>query len=143
MDEHSTIWEPISGIDTPCAGLSFTFESSSKIKVSMHFARVVEGPTLDLELIFSGALALRWVDECHGSIFHPTCGPLPKCRGERWSDWTFPLLLVRESKWLATYQSIPELPGSAGRQHFALVCMNDLLDIAALPEVGARWVEPT
>jgi hypothetical protein len=109
----------------------------------MHFSEVKHGPTLDLELLFSGALTLRWADEFTGSVFHPMSAPAPKCRNARWSEWGFPLLIIQKSSWLATYQSMPELPGTQDLQHFALICMNDLLDIAALPNVAARWVTPT
>jgi hypothetical protein len=143
MGEYSIKWEPALGIDTPCAGLSIHYESSNTLRVVMHFSRVNGGRKLDLELIFTGPIALRWVDECYGSIFHPIPGSIPKCPRGPWSEWTFPLLQVKKSSWLAAYQRIPELPGSQVLQHFALVCMNDLLDIAAPPDVEARWVTPT
>jgi hypothetical protein len=142
MDEYNVIWEPIEGIDFPCAGLSFSYASTSTLRVLMHVSRIVNGPPEDLELIFPGVIAQRWTDEALGSIFERTCGPMPKCRSERWSDWTYPLLTVRESSWLSNYQSIPGLPGVEGCQHFALICMNDLLDVLALPDVEARWVPP-
>ena len=143
MSEHAIIWEPVSGIDSPCAELSLFLEPSRRLKVLMHFSKVKDGPTLDLELLFSGAVTLRWADEFTGSIFHPMSVLAPKCRNERWSEWIFPLLIIQESPWLATYQSIAELPGTQSLQHFALICMNDLLDIAATPDVVARWVTPT
>jgi hypothetical protein len=143
MSEHAIIWEPVSGIDSPCAELSLFLEPSRRLKVLMHFSKVKDGPTLDLELLFSGAVTLRWADEFTGSIFHPMSVLAPKCRNERWSEWVFPLLVIQESPWLATYQSIAELPGTQSLQHFALICMNDLLDIAATPDVVARWVTPT
>lgn len=70
----------------------------------MHFSKVKDGPTLDLELLFSGAITLRWADEFTGSVFHPMSVPAPKCRNERWSKWVFPLLIIQESSWLVTYQ---------------------------------------
>ena len=142
MAEHSVMWEPIAGIDSPCADLSFSYASTGRLRVLMHFSRVAKGPTEDLELVFSGVIAQRWVDEGFGSIFEPARGLLPKCRSELWSGWTFPLLTVRESSWLATFQSIPGLPGAQHLQHFALICMNDLLDVLALSDVAARWVSP-
>jgi hypothetical protein len=32
------------------------------------------------------------------------------------------------------------LPGTELREHFALISMDDLLDVIALPDVEARWV---
>jgi hypothetical protein len=138
MTEHSNIWEPVAGIDTPCANMSFHC-THEKVRVLMHFSHVKDGPQLDLELLFSGAMGLRWADETHGSIVSPAVRPLPKCRDERWTNWTFPLLTISESSWLVTY---PDLPGTKTRQHFALVSMNDLLDVLAFPEVVVRWVPP-
>jgi hypothetical protein len=139
MIERSSIWEPIAGIDSPCADISFAYDIKSILRVVMHFSHVKDGPSHDLELLFSGAIGLRWAPEYPGSIVLPTAPPLPKCRTAQWSGWTFPLLTISESPWLAMYQG---LPGTERRQHFSLIAMNDLLDVIAFPEVAARWIVP-
>jgi len=52
---------------------------------------------------------------------------------------TFPLLEVRDSKWLAMYEGFPS---TEGRKHYYPVAMNDLVDILALPDVVAAWQSP-
>jgi hypothetical protein len=106
----------------------------------MHFSRVKEGRKDDLELRFSGLTAMRWADECYGSITDTKKAPFPKTPEGRWAGWTYPLLIVNNSTWLANYQ---ELPVAKGRRHFYLVSMNDLVDVLALPNVEAKWISPS
>lgn len=86
---------------------------------------------------FRGVVGIRWANEFHGSIIYRAPRPAPKCLDSRWANWVFPLLRVSESSWLATYQA---LPGTERREHFALISLNDLLDVIALPDVQAQWV---
>ncbi len=106
----------------------------------MHFSRVKDGPKDDLELQFIGLTAIRWADECYGSIVDAKKLPLPKCREKPWAGWTFPLLTVSGSTWVTSYQ---DLPVSKGRTHFYLVSMNDLVDVLALPKVEVNWIPPS
>jgi hypothetical protein len=139
---RANIWEPVADINCPCADVSFALGAKWSLRVLMHFSRVKNGPSQDLELLLSGAIGLRWTPEHLGftvsPVFQPA--PLPKISGGQWSGWTFPLLTVSESPWLASYQG---LPGTERRQQFSFVSMNDLLDVIAFPEVAARWVTPS
>lgn len=137
MTERSIIWEPAQGIDMPCAEISFQYHRAHKLRVVMHFSRVKASGDQDLEVMFAGVIGIRWADEFHGSVVHPMARPLPKCRSERWGRWVFPLLADLDSSWLASYQN---LPGTERRQHFALISMNDLVDVIAPPDVVAKWV---
>src|ERR1700722_15423213 len=92
--------------------------------------------TVDLLLTFRGVIGFRWNPEDLGSVFYPARLPLPKVTDSRWKDWTFPLLEVCDSKWLATYKGFPS---TDGRKHYYLVAMNDLVDILALPDVVGTW----
>ena len=139
MPENAVIWEPISGINFPCADISFASRSAAKLRVLMHFSRVANGPKEDLEIEFSGVIGVRWADEFHGSIVSGARPSDPKCAGEHWAQWTFPMLRVRDSDWLAAHLN---LPGTESREHFSLISMNDLLDVIALPQVAVRWVPP-
>ena len=138
MSPRCAYWEPIKGIDTPCADISFTYDAPSKLRVLMRFSNVIDGPANDLELTFAGPILLRWEDE---TISRNDLGleSLPKCRDVRWASWTFPLLKVVGSPWL---ESLAGYPSAEGREHLMLVSMNDVLDVLARPDVGVRWVEP-
>jgi hypothetical protein len=137
MADGAIIWEPAAGIDSPCAEIGFRYDPPDKLQARMYFSRVIGGPNQDLEVLFEGVIGIRWSDEFHGSIVYQAPRAAPKCRDSRWANWVFPLLKVYESSWLATYQA---LPGTEGREHFALISMNDLLDVIALPDAKARWV---
>lgn len=137
MAECAIIWEPAAGIESPCAAIAFRYDPPDKLQARMYFSRVNGGPNQDLEVLFHGVIGIRWSNEFHGSIVYPVPRPMPKCRDSRWASWVFPLLRVSESSWLATYQA---LPGTELREHFALISMDDLLDVIALPDAEARWV---
>jgi hypothetical protein len=137
VPDTAIIWEPVAGIDSPCAAIAFRYDPPDKLQARMYFSRVNGGPSQDLEVLFKGVIGIRWSDEFHGSIVYQAPQPAPKCRDSHWSRWVFPLLRVCESSWLATYQG---LPATALREHFALISMNDLLDVIALPDVEAHWV---
>ena len=135
---QSVVWEPVPGIDFRCADIAFTYDPP-RLTALMYFSRVKDLPERDLELQFSGVIGLRWLPESYGWIDNPfPPRPTPKCRGGTWAGWTFPLLTIHESSWLSAYQN---LPGTQGRQHFSLVAMNDLLNVLALHDVGARWIQ--
>jgi hypothetical protein len=105
----------------------------------MHFSRVVDGPDRDLELLFRGAVASRWTEESFSSL-HDGPDAFPKCPDPRWAQWTYPLIQVMDSRWLLTYL---DNAGAEGRCHFLLISMNDLLDVLALPDVAANWIDAT
>jgi hypothetical protein len=138
MSTHCVIWEPIPGIATPCADISFQYDAPNCLHVLMRFSNVANGPTEDLALEFGGPILLRWEDE---TISRDDLGlaPLPKCQEAPWSGRTFPLLHVLESPWLA---SLDGYPSAEGRQHFKLVSMNDIIDVIARSHVNAKWVAP-
>jgi hypothetical protein len=141
MSERCETWKPIRHIEFPCADISFARGGNGVVRALMHFSRVRNGASQDLELLFSGTIGLRWAPEhfAFTASLPILSKPLPKIAGGQWSGWTFPLLNVFESPWLASYQG---LPGTERRQHFWLVAMNDEVHIIALPEVTARWITP-
>jgi hypothetical protein len=136
--ERCVRWEPVSGIESPCADITFACEPSDRLSAIMHFSHMTDHPPRDLRLIFSGAISLRWEDESFG--LNPLPDLLPQLGSGAQSKWTFPLLRVEHSAWLAAHEArLPPL--AAGRCHFALVALNDLLQILALPDVEAAWVD--
>ena len=139
-EESSELWEPVSGIETPCADLTFCYVHPHGLEVRMHFSNVVGGPENDLLLKFSGAIAIQWESETFGLV--PIPGPLPKCHSPNWDTWTFPLLRVQNSSWWATYDARNPI-AAEGRNHYVLVTMDDLLHVLAETTVTATWVPPT
>jgi len=136
--EYCTIWQPIEGVISPCADISMHLHSPRDLSVILHFSRVVGNPPRDLELIFKGCISIRWEDECFGLT--PLPDTLPRCTDPQWSRWTYPLLRIEHSKWLQQH-SDRHPSASAERIHFALIAMNDLVQILALPDVSAKWID--
>jgi hypothetical protein len=136
MSESAIAWEPIAGIESPCADISFSVDAGH-LRVLMHFSHVKGRPDQDLELVFEGVIGLRWIPEHFGWILISLPKPLPKFGPGVWSGWSFPLLTIAGSKWMESFQ---QLPGSEGRSHFSLLAMNDELEFLAKPNVTAKWI---
>jgi hypothetical protein len=136
--ERCTKWEPVSGIVAPCPDISFTYEPGGEVDVTLYFSRLAGRPPQNLVLRLSGAIAAHWESESFGMIALPS--PLPSCPHPSWSRWTFPLLRVEDSAWLAAYEGRNPIVAK-GRVHFALVSMNDLVHVLALPDAAASWVD--
>jgi hypothetical protein len=141
MSERAMRWESLAEVDFPCPDLEFQFDTRDELRVVMRFSLLntgAEPPKLDLELCFSGVIGLRWIEEFHGSVIQPSVPSRPKCQEKAWDRWVLPAVIVENSAWLSQYM---DLPGTENRRHFSFVCMNDLLDVLALPDVRVRWIE--
>jgi hypothetical protein len=133
--EQSIKWEPISGVSVPCADISYWYDDVPEaVTVKMFFSRVVGNPARDLTLKFRGAISLRWEPEHFG--LNPLPEPFPKLA----NGYTFPLLRIENSRWLESYVARNPV-GAQGRIHFALVALNDLVQILAQPDVQVDWIE--
>jgi len=135
--ERCLKWDAVPGIDSPCADISFVYNKADSITVTMHFSRVKNLASRDLELTFNGAISIRWESESFG--LNPLPNPLPKCGDTEWDTWTFPLLKVENSSWLRAHLDRHPI-AAEGRVHFALITMNDLLQVLASPSVNAQWI---
>jgi hypothetical protein len=135
---RAAIWQPVDGIVGPCADMSFSYSGRDRTFVTMHFSHVKDLPENDLTLDFRGAVAMKWELECPG--FNEMPQDLPKCRDPKWQMWTFPLLQVEDSSWLQQFKPIYEHPQGSKLAHFLLVSMNDLVQLIANAEVGAKWI---
>ena len=123
MTESAVTWEPVSGIDGLFGSISFAYgpDDGRSVLVTMHGAR-------NLHLRFTGAIALRFEDDCPG--FDPLPNPLPMLR----PGVTFPLLKIEHSQWLSQWH-----PVHSGLVHFALLSLDDLVQLIAKPSVDAHW----
>ena len=136
MKEEAEIWQPVADITSPCADISYAY-ADGNARVTMHFSRVSGQARRDLVLHFQGVISLRAEEESCGLVPFPAS--LPKCPGVEWSEWTYPLLRISSSSWwqqhLDTNPVIAE-----GRVHYALVSMNDLVQLLCKEDVLAEWV---
>ncbi|RKE25646.1 hypothetical protein B0G76_7195 [Paraburkholderia sp. BL23I1N1] len=140
MSERAVPWEPLATVNYPCPRLEFQFSDDDDLRVVMHFSELNTGDKpqkQDLELRFSGVIGLRWVPEFQGSIVQPPVPSRPKCQEGAWARWVLPVVVVENSTWLSQYM---DLPGTENRQHFSIVCMEDLLDVIAVADVRVVWI---
>lgn len=134
-------WDALAEVDFPCPDLEFQFNTRDELRVVMRFSFLntgIEPRKQDLELCFRGVIGLRWIEEFHGSVIQPSGPSRPNCQEKAWSAWLLPAVIIKNSAWLLQYM---DLPRTENRQHFSIVCMNDLLDVLALPDVRVRWIE--
>ena len=103
----------------------------------MHFSLTPGLPNRDLVIYFNGVLSLLWELEGPGVSAMPR--NLPKCPAPEWKTWTFPLLNVTGSEWLAQYQAIYH-NGPTPLAHYLLVSTNDLVQLIARADVVAEWI---
>lgn len=84
----------------------------------------------NLHLRFTGAIALRFEDDCPG--FDPLPKPLPMLSPRL----TFPLLRIDRSAWLGQWDLIRV---GHNLRHFALLSLDDLVQIIANADAQASW----
>jgi hypothetical protein len=130
--EKATRWEIVDGLGAPCADISYRWNSGvrAQLVLTLHFSRVVDGFPNDLELTFKNPLALCWETESYGLIELPD--KLPKCSSSRFSDYSYPSLIISDSKWADSYaaRTHTEIEFKAHRvTHFAFIALNDLLHV--------------
>ena len=122
MTESAARWMPVPDIDGGFASIVFTFQGGPErvLNLEMRGER-------NLQLRFTGVIAVRYEDECPG--FDPLPKPLPMLK----TGVTFPLLRVDESRWLSQWLMYK------GLTHFAMISSEDLIQLIAKPEVDASW----
>lgn len=138
-------WLPEPEIDRACADISFHWSSErhAALTVVMHFSRVVDGLSKDLEINFGRPLAVAWEDESFGLIESPDL--LPKCSHEKFKRSTHPTLVIRQSRWRDSYADrkyAADGPKAALVTHYFLVSMNDLLHVLTEAQPKSKWVSP-
>jgi hypothetical protein len=145
MAETAKRWNPVPDVEQPCADISFSRFSGrgAVVIVTMHFSRVRGGTPRDLTLRFSETLAVSWEEESLGLIETPEV--LPMCSAEAFRRWTYPLLLVENSRWAEKYAA-RLYPADDARaeavRHYLLVSMNDLLHILTMSKPEVAWESP-
>ena len=140
MSQNITRWEIDAQIEAPCAAISFASLPDRTLRVTMHFSAVRGGLPDDLEIIFGQAYAMTWHNEFLHSVSVQWPKPLPQLSSGKWQGWTYPLLRIRGSEWLKRFDFMPQAKQLG---HFALVAMNDIVEVVAGPAPAHRWLPPT
>ena len=138
---HCVKWNPVSGVDSLCAGIGFSFGPHGyrppwHLEVHIFFSHVRDTPPRDLLLAFDDAVALRWEEECFGGTWLPDDLPLVQGPG---TPFTFPLLRIEDSPWIEKLAERHPV-ATEGRTHYAFISLNDTVEIIAGPPVRAEWI---
>ena len=129
-------WEPISDIDGPCDGISFSYSSGAgTASVSMMFSRD-DGSKRQLILHFRDIVVLAGEDEAPGGFIEaPPAQSLPRIEHGLHPTWSFPLIKLLDSRPLNEYQLMR--PTKIG--HFFLVSFDNLVHVIANVNVDVSW----
>lgn len=119
-------------LETPCADISFKWLSSKKssLAITLHFSRVLDGFDKDIKLVFSQPISVVWEDESFQIFELPE--NLPRCDSDNFKNWTYPSLVLPESKWANLYAARmldAEDFKHHALKHFVFFSMNDLLHV--------------
>ena len=142
--EAATRWLAQPELNYGCADISYTWASEAKAQlvVLMHFSRVKGGWPKDLEIVFPNPVALSWESESFGLIEVPP--ELPKLSAEPFRGWTYPTMVIENSKWAAQYAAhkyAADDPLISRVRHYFLASLNDLLHVLNEGAPRTRWVE--
>jgi hypothetical protein len=130
-------WEPIAGIETPAAS-AVVAEDHQGLRVTLLFSEIVNGRDSDLRLDFGRVPAYSVYEE----LLHPwePADPGPRLSG-RWEGYVYPLLLVNDSRWMA---SLPNLPiNDPNCRHYRLLTLDRIVDVLSSKAPIVTWVRPS
>src|ERR1700682_4525921 len=136
MHEEVREWHPTTGITAPCARVDMS-ETEGNLVLLLVFSDVVDGEQRNLQLRFGRVVAVM----SHEESAHPwndSQQAQPKLAG-RWSDYTFPCLEVKGSRWLSSFGE-SGLFGRGECHHFQVVTLEKTVDVAAVHEPTAEWL---
>src|SRR2546428_1055830 len=134
MTEHFKRWEPVHGIDLPCAGVQIS-TSDRELSLLLEFSLVQDGSDRDLRLRFTYGHVVgfaSWQEFAHPWNTEPVLDTIPRL-GERWSTYAFPTLEVCDSNLIAGFDEGQRVT-YAGVRHFRIVTLDHTIDVLATAE---------
>jgi hypothetical protein len=146
MSDQQTIicWRPLADIpETPCADFVLKSSQAGKLSLVLRYSQIARNADRDLTIVFSDALASR----THWDGDAPVVGRLidpPHCTSDQFSRFVWPLLIVKNSRWLAGGDFDTSVAIAAGMnlapwQQFTVLTLERSIDIIARGEVDAKW----
>ena len=131
-------WEPVGSVYTPAARAVIR-EDHKGLLVNLIFSETVDGSESDLQISFGRVPVYAIYEEfVHPWNYHKTESP-PKLE-EKWQDYSFPLLVVKDSIWMQSF-SDSQLLNHPECIHYRLVTLDQTVDVLCnrVPEVA--WVQ--
>lgn len=129
-------WEPVDGIDSPCAEVDFVTSGQWLILV-LRFSLVIGDCTRDLRLQCEWGDVVgftSWQELAH-LCREPAFEGAPKL-GDPWADYAFPVLELCESGWLTDVQC----PPYSNLRHFRIITLDHTVDLLTTSEPHAEWL---
>jgi hypothetical protein len=147
MPDQQTVirWHPLADIpETPCADFLLESLQAGQLSLALRYSQIAGNIDRDMSMTFSDALALR----IHWDGDAPVVGRLtdaPHCASDKFSGYIWPLLIVKDSRWLARGDFDTSVAIAAGMnkepwQQFTVLTLERSIDIIARGEVSAKWV---
>jgi hypothetical protein len=147
MPSQQTVirWQPLTDIpETPCEDFVLESSQAGQLSLVLRYSLIPGNPDRDLMIDFSEALALR----VHWDGDAPVVGRLtdpPRCASDKFSQFIWPLLIVKDSRWLSsgdfdTSLAIAAAVSQESWQQFTVVALERSIDIVARGDVSAKWV---
>jgi hypothetical protein len=144
VSETSVAWDPTGRITTPCAGFILV-EDSDRVEVRLLFSAIANGLEDDLLLTLQSHIALMSHEEMADPLIDisHSMTDLPRLADPRWPGWTFPLMEVESSTWVASISDARLAPYERSAiRHYRVVTLDRTLDLLTSAEVRAEWVPP-
>ena len=141
MAERFELWEPVDGIETPCAGVQIS-HGGHDLCLLLEFSLVDGGGDRDLCLRFGWGHVVgfaSWQEFAHPWNTEPVLDRIPRLGG-RWSTHAFPTLEVLDSNAVAGFDEGQRATYPSVR-HFRIVTLDHTVDVLATAQPHAEWVQ--
>jgi len=121
--------EIIRGLDHPCSDILVSYDVSGALELKLCFSHVNRGYASDLTATFSKPVSFVWESESYGLVDTPD--QLPKCSSKDFEQYTYPVLEIEGSNWVAEYarMAMANEPVGATLAHFLFVSLNDIVHV--------------
>lgn len=132
--ERQEKWEPVPGIVTPAAR-AMVEEDHEGLVVTLMFSEVVDGHQSDLRINFGRVLGYSVYEEfvCPWD----TSEAAPRLGG-RWERYIYPLLVIRDSKWMASLVNLSIVHPDC--VHYRLLTLDQIVDVLCNKQPEVAWV---
>jgi hypothetical protein len=124
--ERREKWTTVDGVTTPVARASIE-EGSDGLIITLVFSEIVDGLTSDLRIDFGRIPAYAVYEEFVHLWIQSKSEAAPRLEG-KWKDFSYPLLLVRDSVWQNSF-SEAQLVNWSGCVHYRLVTLDQTVDV--------------
>lgn len=134
-------WDIVPEVLTPCAQVDIRYDREHSAR--LRFGLMRDNPDRDLLITFDHVFALM----SHEEFAHPwnkvTDGDVPRLTG-KWQQYSYPLLIVHDSRWLASFTDSQILDFQREQaRHYRLCSLDNTVDFLVAGSTKADWVSGT